>query len=181
MDGFRRQATIVLLLDELKGHNSWCGETHIQKSVYFWEEGLGAQLGLKFVLYKHGPFSFDLREELGEMRGNLLIELESHPPYGPSVVATESGRRLLDSFASTVQSYRGQVDYLTSWVGSRSVAELERLSTALYVYREKQSSADEQANRITELKPHISIDKAEEAVRSVREFLDGYQEQEAVT
>lgn len=171
MNGFRRQAILVLLLDELKSHNSWCGETHIQKSVYFLEEGLGAQLDLNFLLYKHGPFSFDLRSELGEMRGNMLIELESHPPFGPSVVATESGRRLLANFDGTASKYRPLIEYLTTWVGSRSVAELECLSTALYVRQEGVVSADGQASRITELKPHISIERASAAVESVQRFL----------
>lgn len=175
MNGFKRQALLITLLDALKANGSWCGETHIQKSAYFLSEGIGVPLDLEFVLYKHGPFSFELREVLGEMRGNFLIDLESHLPYGPSLVVSESGRALAERFPNTVKRHASEVNFIATELGSCSVTELERLSTALYARLESPESPQaDNAVRINELKPHISIDLAGEAVAKVEDLLKSY-------
>jgi len=41
------------------------------------------------VLYKHGPFSFDLSDELASMRADALLEWEIKPePYGNALKTT---------------------------------------------------------------------------------------------
>jgi hypothetical protein len=53
-------------------------------------------------------------------------------------------------------------------VGNRGVAELERLATALYVTGEDERAPGvKRAERISELKPHISKDLARNAVETV--------------
>jgi hypothetical protein len=173
VEGFRRQAVLLSLLQSLKEHGSWCGETHIQKSAFFLEEGLSVPLGLEFIMYKYGPFSSDLRMLLGEMRANYLIEVEPREPYGPSLVVSDSGRDLLGRFLLTLGRYHKQIEFVATRLGPRSVAELERLGTALFVTRGQGSSAtNERALRIMELKPHIDRAQAEEAVGNVDILLD---------
>ena len=64
MDPIKQKAIILKLLDSFKKHGSWCGETHIQKSAYCLKEIAGVPLDYEFILYKNGPFSFDLRDDL---------------------------------------------------------------------------------------------------------------------
>jgi len=47
------------------------------------------------------------------------------------------------------------------------VADLERLATALYVTLNENLPGKSREIRITELKPHIKIDEANEAVKSI--------------
>src|ERR1700738_1219654 len=95
MTQWDRFVLVAELANRMRNEGSWAGETHLQKCVYFLQELLGVPTDYDFVLYKHGPFSFTLREELGEMRSEGLLEIRMNPqPYGPSLVATEQSRSL---------------------------------------------------------------------------------------
>ena len=84
MDRLRRAALLTRLIELLRKKGSWCGETHIQKSTFFVQNLMKVPLSFDFILYKHGPFSFDLRDELTGLRADGLIRLEPQWPYGPS-------------------------------------------------------------------------------------------------
>jgi len=86
------QFSVLLdLVVELRNSGSWTGETHVQKATYLLQELLGLPTGFEFVLYKHGPFSFELREALERMEAGRLIELEEQRyPYGPKSFKTLS-------------------------------------------------------------------------------------------
>ncbi len=57
-----------------------------RKATYILQALLGLPMGFEFVLYKHGPFSFDLGESLNQMEADHLIELKEQPyPYRPKI------------------------------------------------------------------------------------------------
>lgn len=170
MERFERDAVIAELIRELHQRGSWCGETHVQKSMYLLQELAGVQTGFDFILYKHGPFSFDLRDELTAMRADLLLELEvRRPDYGPSLNLTENIGAVSRQYRHTVDRARPAIDFIAERVGDRQVVELERLGTALYVRRKHPEETDPfaLAHAIVELKPHISEREAREAVTTV--------------
>ena len=70
--------TVLLthLIEGLCERGNWCGETHVQKTAFFVQELMGVPMEFRFILYKHGPFSFDLRDELTALRANGLLGLE---------------------------------------------------------------------------------------------------------
>ena len=170
----QRQAIILDLMDKLKEQGSWCGETHLQKAVYFLVEFADVPLELEFVLYKHGPFSFELRDEITAMRADGLIKLQPQPyPYGPSLVTTDSGRRLKERWPKTLNKYRDRIASVATLLGGIGVVELEPLATALYITREHpDESVDNHARRLHKLKPHISIDKAKVAIYKIDQMLE---------
>jgi hypothetical protein len=172
MEKFHRMAVLLKLMDRLRENGSWSGETHIQKSAYFAQEALGMPLGFKFVLHRHGPFSFDLRETLGEMRGAYLVNVVAREGYGPSMETSDSGLKHEKRFPRTVERYDKQLMHVTQWLGARGVFELERLGTALYVLHERAAASEtDQIDRIKEIKPHISEDAARKALQDVKDFL----------
>jgi hypothetical protein len=69
----KRDAILLELIDKLERRGSWCGETHIQKATFFLQEMLRVPMDFGFILYKHGPFSFELRDELTAMRADNYI------------------------------------------------------------------------------------------------------------
>lgn len=173
MDRLRRDAVLIRLIEELHEHGSWCGETHIQKATYFLEEMLAVDVGFDFILYKHGPFSFDLRDELTAMRADGFVRLRIQDPcYGPSIVPSEAAESLKRRFPKTLRRYEHRIGFVAERFGGKTVTELERLGTALYVSRKLGSDADvsTRAQRIHALKPHVSVDQAQEAVRTVDEW-----------
>ena len=95
MKRLQRAAVLVDLADRLREKGSWCGETHLQKATFFFQQLFEPDLGFNFVLYRYGPFSSELREELSSMRADGLLRLKAQPyPYGPTLEPTDAGEAL---------------------------------------------------------------------------------------
>jgi len=158
MNRFKTDALLSELAVQLRVRGSWCGETHMQKATYFLQELKSVPLEFEFVLYKHGPFSFDLRDELTAMRADGFFDLSERGPYGPSLVPTEWSRALRQDFPKTLARYESDIEFVCDSLGNRNVAELEKLATALYVYFQSTSRTPRaRAKILNELKPHISF------------------------
>ena len=175
MERNKKAVVLLALVQGLKDNSSWCGETHIQKATYFLQEMMQVPLGFDFILYKHGPFSFDLTDEITAMRADNLLKLKPQPyPYGPSILPGEASKLLMKRFPKTLKKYAFHTNLVSEKLGDKKVSELERLATALYVTLENETEGDphSRAKRIHELKPHVSIDEALEATQAVDEFAE---------
>ena len=163
------------LKEKLKQAGSWCGETHIQKTTYFLQNLFDVPASFNFILYKHGPYSFDLSDKITYMRAEGLVKIQPQSyPYGPSYVPNDRNESIVNSFSEDIEPYRKSVDYAAQRFGNKSVVELERLATALYVTlgSDEDGSVSTRAGRIHELKPHVELEEAEEAVNEVDQILD---------
>ncbi len=175
MKRLQRAALLSELAERLLDHDSWCGETHLQKAVYILQELLHCPMGLKFILYKHGTFSFDLRADLTAMRADSLLERRVRAAgYGPSLAPTQQAQSLRQRYPKALGRYEQQIRFVADTVGAKNVDELERLSTALYVTLTGPAgtSAEERAVKIHELKPHVTLDQARAAVAAVDELIE---------
>ena len=84
-----QEAVIVGLARRMKEHGSWTGETHIQKMAYLLRELMEVPFTFDFILYKHGPFSFELRDELSIMHTDRLIDRETQSRHGSRIAVTK--------------------------------------------------------------------------------------------
>ncbi len=123
MKRLKRSAIILSLIESLLEKGNWCGETHIQKTTYFLQELLRVPLGFEFILYKHGPFSFDLSDDLMAMRANMMVELQSRPPYGPSIVPGPTSQQLKNLFPKTLKKYNREIKFVAKEMARFNVAE----------------------------------------------------------
>ncbi|NLE38975.1 MAG: hypothetical protein GX621_13205 [Pirellulaceae bacterium] len=172
MEKLSRAAIVVCLAGKLREAGSWCGETHIQKAFYILQDLLDVPAEFEFILYKHGPFSFELSDELTSLRGDgHLVLVPQTPPYGPRYSRTPSSERLEKANRDTVVEYDTQLQLAASVVDGRTVADLERLATALYVTKrrrlEHDGSVQERAECLNRLKPHVSVEAATRAVEEI--------------
>lgn len=174
MDRLKRAALITRLLENLHEKGSWCGETHAQKAVFFAQELTKIPLEFEFILYKHGPFSFDLRDELTSLRADGLIRLVPRLPYGPTIMPTELAKKLQNNYRRTLGLYEDKIAYVAGKLGAKGVADLERLATALYITEPEGvgEPPEKRAAKLSGIKPHISNDQALEAIREVDQMLD---------
>lgn len=170
MEKFERFAVILELVERLRDAGSWCGETHVQKSSYFLKEQLGIPLGYDFILYKHGPFSFELRDALTEMRADRFIQLERHDPYGPSLARADRAALLKAQRSDKLNDFREKIDFVAKRIGVHSVAKLEKLATALFVQRRFQDETTDLIEEILKLKPHLQRADAEWALRELEDL-----------
>lgn len=174
MEKLKKAAIITRLIDRLRERGSWCGETHIQKAVLLLQEMLQVPTECGYVLYRHGPFSFDLRDELTALRGNGILKLEpQYPPYGPKINVTERAGYLQGLFAKTLAEYEPRIAFIADRLEAKGVTELERLATAYWVKKENPGApAAERSIAVTKLKPHIDLAKAEAAVTAIDRMVE---------
>ncbi len=173
MNRLAQEAVLAGLARRLDQHGSWSGETHIQKAAYLLRELADVPFEFEFILYKHGPFSFELRDELASMRADRLLERQPQPaPYGPRILVTERGRELEQRLARTMERYGPRLEWVAEQVGPKNVLDLERLATALGITRQHPQADDEtRATELTQLKPHVHRDAALAAVREIDDLL----------
>lgn len=171
LNDIERRQLLCKLVGTMREKGSWCGETHIQKSVLFLQSFLGIPLGYRFVMYKHGPFSYDLRRELGQMLDGFIMDLKPNEGYGPSYLLGIRG----DTYAHQSEQFKDEIQFVCNNVSIKGTRELERFSTAYFVGLEEKSQAADPyriAQQICDIKPHIDFNDAIVAVRNVEKLID---------
>ncbi len=165
MNRLQRVVVLLALIEKLKEKGSWCGETHIQKAAYFLQNLLNVPLDYEFVLYRYGPFSFELSDEIMRMRADGLLEYAPKPPYGASFYVDTKSEHLRRKFTKTTTKYSPHIELLAGEIGHMGVKDLEKMATAMYVTVENnQGTVFDRARRLNELKPHILLPEAQLAV-----------------
>lgn len=168
-----RSTIILSLAKSLKENRSWCGSTHLQKAVFFLQQLTGVDLGYNFILYKHGPFSATLRDEVSMLLGNyFLVMIVDEEPYGPKYQVSDFGKGILKDGKDFLENYKAKIEYVARLLGGEGISGLERLGTALYMIKTYPDWDDtKRSEKIHELKPHISIEKATESLSQVHGFI----------
>jgi uncharacterized protein YwgA len=159
-----RTKVLLCVLQSLKTAGSWCGETHVQKALFLCQNVAHVPSDFKYVLYKHGPYSFELSEHLQQLIADNLVCVRARPPYGPSLELNDEAKSIVEKARSRQNLMKG-IDFISRKVGTKNVAELERLATAVYL-REKyrdQSSTEAMTKVLTSVKPHVPVQSAREA------------------
>jgi uncharacterized protein YwgA len=161
----QRLVIALAVAKSLKEAGSWGGETHIQKTSYLLDELERVNPGWEFLLYKHGPYSFDLHDDLVSAQALGLLAQRPQKPYGPSLEVTEQGLQLLSQFQGPLGEADRKIKSVASKIGYKNIFELEKLATAVFVtLEERGGSREKRAARLRDLKPHISEQAATEAV-----------------
>jgi hypothetical protein len=113
------------------------------------------------------------------LRADRLLELRPQPyPYGPSLLPTPASTRFRDRYRQTLDRYGRQLDFIAEKLGGKQVAELERLATAYFVTQQAAATAtpEERAGRVNQLKPHVPLSGALEAVSEIDRISEGARE-----
>lgn len=171
LKGLRLNAVVIKLVNEMAENRNWCGETHIQRTAYFLQGLLEVPLAYKFVIYKHGPYSFELRGDLSEMWTNRFLKTVSRDPYGASFKQGDIANVVTKRFPKTLKRLDPKIKFAAEELSDKGVAKLERFGTALFVTLNEPNGWDlttsERARLVYTLKPHVSPEDARIAVQGV--------------
>lgn len=164
MSASDRTAIVLYTMQSLKGEGSWCGETHVQKTLFLCQEVMGVPSHFKFILYKHGPYSFELSEHLQGLIADDMICVLTRPPYGPTLGIVEEAR----SIAARVERrdrVAERIAFMSKKLSQKGVADLEKLATAVYVNKKHGSKVpiEKRTEILVSLKPHVSVEAARDA------------------
>ena len=125
-----------------------------------------------FVLYRHGPYSFDIEADLEQMRSYGALEIElNNQGYGV-VLRPGANAGFLQRNERLVNEEIEAINDVCGFVGSSNIWGLERLATASWIRRQEGLvEREEIARRLNFLKPHVSIAEAEDADAQVEAWL----------
>jgi uncharacterized protein YwgA len=170
MNDLQRSAIVATLVKECRARDAFCGETMVQKSVFFLQELLKVPLAFDFQLYIYGPFSFELQRHVSSMMADDMIAVRPLE-YGSTFEPGEQVAYLEKHSAGTIAAHRDAVDFVVKHLAGRGVKQLERVATALFFTVTTDGlSVDERAAKICEVKPHITQDEARKAVEEVERW-----------
>jgi len=161
MNDLERSGIVATLVKDCRAREAFCGETMVQKSVFF------LPLGFDFQLYLYGPFSFELQRHLASMMADDMIAVRP-TECGATFEPGEQLGYLARHAAKTIGEHRNAVDFVVKNLAGRGIKQLRSLATALYfTVRQGDASIEGRATKIREVKPHISADEARDAVEEV--------------
>jgi hypothetical protein len=170
---FGKHALILAVVEGLKREGSWTGKTHVQKTLYLLQASGALEVPFAFVLYKHGPYSFDAEAELEQMKSYAALDSRTVEGWYGAVLGPGSNAALIKRLNPLPAAVQEAVDFICRAVGCKTVAELEPLATVAWIRtREGLVEPDAVVERLRQLKPHVGIREAEEADREARRIFE---------
>lgn len=171
MTPLQKSAVIAALVKAYREARRFCGETHVQKSVYFMQELLDVPLEFEYLLYKYGPFSFELQSHLASMHADDMLSVRP-VALGATYEVGDRIRFLEERLPRAMSAYETAIQFVLSNLGPLGVKQLEPLATALYFTKQSpNASVETRAERICDVKPHISAEEAARAVRRIDDWI----------
>jgi uncharacterized protein YwgA len=164
---FKKHALLLAMIEKLRAQGSWTGKTHVQKAMFLVLEATPATPPFEFVLYKHGPYSFDIENELEQMKSYGAISQTPVAGYGVVLNLGENAE-FVKKRSSLSPTEQESIARIAQFVGKKNVADLEKEATVAWI-RNRENIRDTQAvaERIHDLKPHIPVADAAVADRTV--------------
>jgi uncharacterized protein len=147
------------LLAELAGRVR-LGRTAVMKLLFFLQESKGLPLGYQFSLYSYGPFDSDVLADIST--AERLNVLKSSTVYYPSGMGYEYSpgsdvEGVKDLAGEFIQEYKASIDWVLEHFAKKKAADLELLSTILFVakYHNPRTVA-KLVEQVELIKPHFS-------------------------
>lgn len=134
------------------------------KLCYFLQTLRQVPLRYRFTLYSYGPFDSSVLSDLGlaETLGGLRSEVVLYPSgYGYEIEPSEKAESLKAPAVDFLKRHESDIDWVTRQFGNFGSADLELLSTIVYVDREFDAAGrhvpvGDLAQRVREVKPRFS-------------------------
>jgi len=161
-DLWRHLALITALVERAPAKT--LGRTAIVKMAYLLQTVKGIPLGYDFRLYIYGPYDANVLYHLAcaEALGAVKILPVPYPGgYGFEVRPGPEASAIQARAEDWLAQHQSAVDWVIREFGAFSAAELELLSTIIYVDREfarenRKVKWEELARRVRDVKPHFS-------------------------
>jgi hypothetical protein len=168
----RKHAVILAMIESLASHGCRTGKVHVIKGL-----GLGSLAGFldipfEFFLYKHGPYSTDIEQNLEEMVSYDGIRIEpAFDGWGVILKPSENAAFIKKQAALPPAQMEG-IQRGSRFLKGKNATQLERLATAMWIRKRLGiEESDDVAAKLHELKPHVTVQDAREADREIVAFL----------
>ena len=154
-----RLATIVALVEK----QPRLGRTAVMKMCYFLQTLRNVPLGYRFTLYSYGPFDarvlsdISTAEALGGIESRTVLYSGG---YGYEISPSSRSRAVKALAPDFIKRYAPDISWVIEEFRKFGSADLELLSTIIYVDRENARAKTRQAthalaDKVQEIKPHF--------------------------
>jgi len=158
----KRLALIPTLVEN--SPNRQIGRTALMKYMYFLQTLRQVPLGYRFTLYSYGPFDSTVLADLSVAESLRAVTSKTvlYPGgYGYEISTDEKAKWLKQRAEQFVNQHEKDVRWVMKKFGKLTSAQLELVSTIIYVDREeakngKNASVKSIAHKVHEIKPHFS-------------------------
>jgi hypothetical protein len=152
-----RLGALVRLAERTSGN---LGRTQLMKLCYFLQVFRSVPLGYSFSLYSYGPFDSEVLSDLqtAESMSVLSTEIQYYPGgYKYDIRPGEKAEKAKALAGPFLAEYQKDIDWVANKFGSWLAADLELVSTIVYVYEEEGvEDRDALIERVKLVKPHFS-------------------------
>jgi uncharacterized protein YwgA len=166
MNDLQRAAIVATLVKECRARDAFCGETMVQKSVFFLQELLRVPLAFDFQLYIYGPFSSELQRHVSSMMADDMIAVRPLP-YSSTFEPSEQIAYLEKHSADVITAHSDQIAFVVNHLANRGVKQLGGWRLHFSSVTTDNASVDERAANTCDVKPHITPDDARKAIEEV--------------
>jgi uncharacterized protein YwgA len=185
---FHHHALVLEVVSQLHANGSWTGKTHVQKAFFLLQSRSALQKKtdftenkltshdspFEFVLYRHGPYSFELEHAIEEMSSYKALRIEPMNSYGVSLWGSTNVAFLREK-APLTEEEKAEINSVCRFIGNHDVKTLEQWATAVWIrQREGICETPEVAKRLHEVKPHISVADAMLADTTILPLIAGH-------
>lgn len=129
------QEMVLLVLNRLEEKLKDFGQPIVQKTFYFLK-AVGVDLSFDFSFCHYGPYSFGLQRILEKLDLYGLMSIEYNLETGRYCYnLTSYGRKIVDSVIVD-DALEAHLDHVLNLIATRSIKELELISTIHFVQKE---------------------------------------------
>lgn len=168
----QKHRLVLAVVEALNQVGSWTGKTHIQKTFALLLARGKLKVPFTIVLYKHGPYSFELRDTIDLMRSYDALSFSLVTGGYGEKVEPGRNREFIEGRTEFPENEREEIEFVCDFVKNRNVAALERYATAAWIHRQEEIDDPVAiAARLHQLKPHIPEEEASAAAEEVLQLL----------
>ena len=176
---FAKHAFLLSLIEGLETAGAPADRSHIHKTLFLLQAVVGDQVPFAFV-YRNGPYSYDIEEELSQMRSYAAVtdvtpQSSNALQEGLITFRADQNARLLREQYRPDPATLQRIGAVCGFVGAvgKPPVELDRQATVAWIMcRENIQDDPAIVSRFQELKPNSSRENIEQAARLVKEWFD---------
>ena len=166
-----RLALVVALVS--RAPQQRLGRTALMKLLFLLSAVRGVSLGYRFRMYTYGPFDAEVLSDVdyAARLDGILVDIERYPNgYTYTIRPGTTGDAIIGRADEFFNSHQDDVDWAIERFSELSAADLELLSTIVYVaQQDRVKSMEEVVKIVHEIKPRFSLDQIHQGAGRLRD------------
>ena len=149
------------------------GRTVLMKLLFLLTAVRDVPVGYRFQMYTYGPFDSEVLSDVdyAARLDALSVEIERYPNgYGYIIQPGSAAQDIMNRAQPFIDAHQPDIDWVVNTFAPRSAADLELLSTIVYVNREHRvSSLNEIVDTVHDIKPRFTCLSIREKAQLLQE------------